>query len=428
MPERRSPLYDYHLRHGGRLIPGGGEFQFPDAYASPADEHVNVRTNVGMQDLSSMGEVDIKGPGAERLINRLLVNEISDLEPGQVRYSTMCNEDGGIVDDLTVYKFSDEHFMIVTSSAPRKRAVRWIVEHALSASAYPTDITASVALLAVQGPRSRDLLRELVEGVDFDVLRFFRFQAGTIGEVEVLCSRSGYTGELGFELYVPAEEVGPVWDTLLARGREFGMQPYGALAMQSLRIEKALPLYGRDITEELTPFNVGLDRWIRFDKREFIGRDALLRVQEEGIRERFVGLVIDSATPADPDDPVMATGDVAAFRALRLSGSEAGEQVEALTPGEAIGSITASAKGHTVGKMLALAYVPTTHAFPGARLVVHVAGRPVQATVSATPFFDPDGSRMRAKITDQPQRDVRDSASAAPAGARAPRRRRETGR
>ena len=282
MPERRSPLYDYHLRHGGRLIPGGGEFQFPDAYASPADEHINVRTNVGMQDLSSMGEVDIKGPGAERLINRLLVNEIADLEPGQVRYSTMCNEDGGIVDDLTVYKFSDEHFMIVTSSAPRKRAVRWIVENAAGASAYPTDITASVALLAVQGPRSRDLLRELVEGVDFDALRFFRFQAGTIGDVEVLCSRSGYTGELGYELYVPAEEVGPVWDTLLARGREFGMLPYGALAMQSLRIEKALPLYGRDITEELTPFNVGLDRWIRFDKREFIGRDALLRVQEEG--------------------------------------------------------------------------------------------------------------------------------------------------
>ena len=241
----------------------------------------------------------------------------------------MCNEDGGIVDDLTVYKFSDEHFMIVTSSAPRKRAVRWIVENAAGASAYPTDITASVALLAVQGPRSRDLLRELVEGVDFDGLRFFRFQAGTIGDVEVLCSRSGYTGELGYELYVPAEEVGPVWDMLLARGREFGLQPYGALAMQSLRIEKALPLYGRDITEELTPFNVGLDRWIRFDKREFIGRDALLRVQEEGIRERFVGLVIDSATPADADDPVMATGDIAAFRALRLSGSEAGEQVEA---------------------------------------------------------------------------------------------------
>src|SRR6195952_3112236 len=361
MPERRTPLYDLHVRQGARMVKGGGDFMFPLAYTSPVEEHINTRTNVGMQDLSSMGEVDIKGPGAERLINRLLVNEISDLEPGQVRYSTMCNEDGGIVDDLTVYKFSDEHFMIVTSSAPRKRAVRWIVENALSASAYPTDITASVALLAVQGPRSRDLLRELVDGVDFDGLRFFRFQAGTIsGDIELICSRSGYTGELGFELYVPAEEVGPIWDTLLARGREFGLQPYGALAMQSLRIEKALPLYGRDITEELTPFNVGLDRWIRFDKREFIGRDALLRVQEEGIRERFVGLVLDSGAPANADDPVHTVGAVAGFRALRLSGSEAGEQVDPVTSGEAVGYVTASAKGHTVGKMLALAYVPTT--------------------------------------------------------------------
>jgi aminomethyltransferase len=309
--------------------------------------------------------------------------------------------------------------MIVTSSAPRKRAVRWIVENAAGASAYPTDITASVALLAVQGPRSRDLLRELVEGIDFDGLRFFRFQAGTIGDVEVLCSRSGYTGELGFELYVPGEEVGPVWDTLLARGREYGLLPYGALAMQSLRIEKALPLYGRDITEELTPFHVGLDRWIRFDKREFIGRDALLRVQEEGIRERFVGLVLESAAAADADDPVHTVGDMAAFRALRLSGGESGEQVEAATAGEPVGYITASAKGHTVGKMLALAYVPTTHAWPGAKLVVTIAGRPVLATVAQTPFFDADGSRMRAKVTDQPERDVRDT-SVAP---RTPRRR-----
>jgi aminomethyltransferase len=220
---------------------------------------------------------------------------------------------------------------------------------------------------------------------------------------------------------VPAEEVGPVWDTLLARGKEFGLQPYGALAMQSLRIEKALPLYGRDITEELTPFNVGLDRWIRFEKREFIGRDALLRVQEEGIRERFVGLVLESAAPADPDDPIAAVGDIAAFRALRLSGGEAGDRVEAVTAGDEIGYVTASAKGHTVEKMLALGYVPTTHAWPGARVVVTVAGRPVAATVAQTPFFDPDGARMRAKVSDQPQRDVRDaSASAAP---RAPRKR-----
>ncbi|MEO9175562.1 MAG: glycine cleavage T C-terminal barrel domain-containing protein, partial [Gaiellales bacterium] len=185
---------------------------------------------------------------------------------------------------------------------------------------------------------------------------------------------------------------------------------------------------GRDITEELTPFNVGLDRWIRFDKREFIGRDALLRVQEEGIRERFVGLVLDSAAAADADDPVHTVGDMAAFRALRLSGGEASEQVDAVSSGEPVGYITASAKGHSVNKMLALGYVPTTHAWPGAKLVVTIAGRPVLATVAQTPFFDPDGSRMRAKVTDQPQRDVRTSAPRAGTAPRAPRRRGGAGR
>ena len=120
MAERRSPFYDYHLRHAGQLIKGGGDYMFPVAYTSGVDEHINTRTNVGMQDISSMGEVDIKGPGAERLINRLVVNEMANMEPGQMRYTTMCNEQGGVVDDITVYKFNDEHFMIVTSSAPRR--------------------------------------------------------------------------------------------------------------------------------------------------------------------------------------------------------------------------------------------------------------------------------------------------------------------
>src|SRR5262245_41054174 len=144
MPERRSPFYDYHLRHAGQLIIGGGDYMFPDAYTSARAEHLNTRDNVVMQELSSMGAVDIKGPGAERLLNRLAVNDIQNMEPGQMRYTTMCNEQGGIVDDITVYKFNDEHFMVVTSSAPRKKAVRWLAEHASGASAYVTEISAAV--------------------------------------------------------------------------------------------------------------------------------------------------------------------------------------------------------------------------------------------------------------------------------------------
>ena len=404
MAERRSPFYDYHLRHAGQLIKGGGDYFFPDAYSSAVDEHLNTRTNVGLQDISSMGEVDIKGPGAERLINQLVVNDIANLEPGQVRYTTLCNDAGGIVDDLTIYKFNDEHFMIVTSSTPRKKVARWLAEHAVGASAYITDISAAVALAVVQGPRSREFLRTVTSGAELNSLTFFRFSPAEINGVELLLSRSGYTGELGYELYIPAEEAGGVWDYLLKQGKEFGLQPYGAQAMQSLRIEKALPLYGPDISEEITPFHIGLDRWIRFDKRDFMGRSALLRVQEAGIDERWVGLLLEGNSVASAGDPVQTIADIVTTRRRRKSGSEAGESEEPVVAGEQIGRITSSAKGHSVGKMLALAFVRTSHAWPGSKLIVQISGRPVVATVAPTPFFDPTGARLRAKASDGPER------------------------
>lgn len=404
MAERRSPLYDYHLRHAGLMVKGGGEYLFPDAYTSPAQEHINTRTNVGMQDISSMGEVDVKGPGAERLLSRLAVNEIRSMEPGQMRYSTLCDERGGIVDDVTIYKFHDEHFMVVTSSAPRKACARWISDNAMGSSTYITDISAAVALAVIQGPRSREFLQTVAQGVDLAKLPFFRFGSAQINEVELLLSRSGYTGELGYELYIPAEEAGALWEFLLRKGKEFGLLPYGVGAMQSLRIEKAFPLYGPDISDEVTPFHVGLDRWIRFDKREFIGREALLRVQEQGIDERWVGLVLDGNSAANPGDPIHAVGDVATQRPRRKSGPEAGDEGDALSRGSVVGRVTSSALGYSVNKTLALGYVRTTHAWPGSRLVVSAAGRPIAATVTQTPFFDAGGSRLRAKTTDAPRR------------------------
>src|SRR5215218_5986883 len=189
MPERRTAFYDFHYRSARNLVKGGGDFMFPTSYTSPAEDHPNVGRNVGRPDRSTTGEGDITGPGAERLVRRLLVNEVNDMEPGQLRYSTMCNEEGGVVDDVTVYKFDDEHFMIVTSSGPRKKAFRWISERAVGSSAYVTDMTAAVALPVVQGPRSRAFLKSVVEDVDLDNLRFFRFAQGKIGDMELIISR-----------------------------------------------------------------------------------------------------------------------------------------------------------------------------------------------------------------------------------------------
>lgn len=394
--ERRTPLYDIHLRSAGQMVRGGGDYMLPLAYTSPVEEHLNTRANAGLQDLSSMGEVDIKGPGAERLVNRLLVNDVLDMHPGQVRYSTMVDEDGRIIDDVTAYKFGDEHFMIVTSSAPRKRSARWIADHAQGLSAYVTDLSGAVALLSVQGPRSRDFLETVVDGADLAALRFFRFASAAINGTEVVLSRSGYTGELGYELYTPAEEAAVLWEFLFNAGREFGLRPYGVAAMQSLRIEKALPLAGPDIDGTQSPFEVGLHRWIRFDKRDFVGREALLRQQDLGLQERWVGLTLESDVPANHGDPIYSVADIATFRERMFTGSEAGDWLDKELAGSPVGRVTSSAKGHSVGKMLALGYVATTHSWAGSRLIIIVGGRPVVATVANTPFFDPEGIRLRA--------------------------------
>ena len=397
MSERRTPLYEVHLRTASKMVKGGGDYMFPLSYTSPLEEHINTRTNIGMQDLSTMGEVDVKGPGAERLINRLLVNEIRDMHPGQVRYSTMCNEEGGILDDITVYKFGDEHFMIVTSSGPRLKSADWISEHAAGTSAYVTDQSGSIALISVQGPRSRDFLQNITEEADLENQRFFWFNRGVINETRVLISRSGYTGELGYELYIPAEEAAVMWEYLLKIGGEYGLQPYGVSAMQSLRIEKTLPLYGPDIDETRNPFQLGLNRWIRFDKRQFIGRDALLQIQDMGLDERWTGLELESKVPAKTGERIFSISDISSVREKMYSGSEAGDELDIEKAGELVGEVTSSAVGHSVEKTLALGFVRVTHTYPGAQLLVEVNGRPTLAKVVNTPFFDPAGVRLRAR-------------------------------
>lgn len=397
MTERRTPLYDIHLRTASKMVKGGGDYLYPLSYTSPVEEHTNTRTNIGMQDLSTMGEVDVKGPGAERLLNRLVVNELRDMHPGQVRYTSMCNEEGGIVDDITVYKFGDEHFMVVTSSGPRKKTARWIADHSVGMSAYVTDLSGAVGFLSVQGPRSIQLLADVVEDVDIEVLKFFRFTDAVINGTEVLISRSGYTGELGYELYIPSEETARIWEYLLNLKKNYGLMPYGVAAMQSLRIEKAFPLYGPDIDETRTPFEVGLHRWIRFDKRDFVGRDALLQLQDFGLQRRWVGFELEGNSPAKTGDRIFSIADISTFREKMYSGSEAGDSFDLEKAGVEIGTVTSSARGHTVGKVLGLGYIQVSHAWLGNRILVEVNDKPTLAKVVETPFFDRDNVRMRAK-------------------------------
>lgn len=240
LAERRSPFYSSIVGLGATMGRVGGDFISAKHYSGIADEHLNTRKNVGVQDLSTMGKMDIKGADAEALVNHVIVNDAAAMGPGQVRYSTVCREDGGIMDDLTVFRLGAEHFMLVTGSVNRLKMLPWLQHHAQGRRPYVTDITAAVAFPTIQGPRSRDLLKAMISDADLDELKRWAFTSGHINGTRVLISRTGVTGELGFELFVPADEATSVWDALMRTGQAFGLKPYGVLAMFTLGLERPI--------------------------------------------------------------------------------------------------------------------------------------------------------------------------------------------
>jgi aminomethyltransferase len=370
LAERRSPFYNSIVGLGATMGRVGGDFISAKYYSGIADEHLNTRKNVGVQDLSTMGKMDIKGPDAEALVNHVIVNDAAAMKPGKVRYSTVCREDGGIMDDLTVYRLASEHFMLVTGSVNRLKMLPWLLHHAQGRKAYVTDITAAIAFPTIQGPRSRELLKALVADADLDGLKRWSFTSGHINGTRVLISRTGVTGELGFELFVPADEAASVWDALMRTGRDFGLKPYGVLAMFTLGLEKAYPAHGIDMDESRTPFDVGLDRWIKFDKGDFVGREALLKVRDKGLDEQWVGLILDGDKPAATDARVLADGEDA-------------------------GIVTYSDHGYSLGKVLATAHLRLPFTAVGTELSIDIEGKPTRAVVAPIPFFDPEGVRLR---------------------------------
>ncbi|RWQ65495.1 MAG: aminomethyl transferase family protein [Mesorhizobium sp.] len=371
LPERRSPFYSSIVGLGATMGRVGGDFISAKYYSGIADEHLNTRKNVGVQDLSTMGKMDIKGPDAEALVNHVIVNDAAAMRPGQVRYSTVCREDGGIMDDLTVFRLGPEHFMLVTGSVNRQKMLPWLLHHAERRKAYVTDITAAIAFPTIQGPRSRELLKVLVQDADLDGLKRWSFTSGRIGETKLLISRTGVTGELGFELFVPADEATAVWDMLMRAGRDFGLKPYGVLAMFTLGLEKAYPAHGIDMDESRTPFHVGLNSWIKFDKGDFVGREALLKVRDRGVDERWTGLTVEGGTPAATNARVLADGEDA-------------------------GIVTYSDHGYSLGTVLATAHLRLPFTQIGTELSIDIDGVPTRAVVSPMPFFDPEGIRLRA--------------------------------
>ncbi|MBX6350339.1 MAG: glycine cleavage system aminomethyltransferase GcvT [Clostridia bacterium] len=362
MPLRRTPLFDWHARHGARFAPFAG-WETPLQFSGILDEHRAVRERAGLFDVSHMGELRVRGREAAAFLDELVTNQPSSLRPGEALYTPMCREDGGILDDLVVYRLGPDDFLLVVNAANTESDLAWARDRARGfPSVAVDDETEAWALLALQGPEAEAVLRPLV---DFDpgVLGRFRLREGVrlAGAEGAVVARTGYTGEDGFELFVPWEAAEAVWETLLAAGEPRGLRPAGLGARDTLRLEAALPLYGHELTTDVNPLEVRLLPFVRFEKPSFVGREALLRVRERGPARRLVGLVLR--------EPGVAREGYAVFRG-----------------GREVGRVTSGTLAPTLGESVALALVGGGAA-PGERLSVDIRGRRRAAEVVKLPFY-----------------------------------------
>jgi aminomethyltransferase len=284
---KRTPLYAFHSAHGGRIVDFAG-WEMPVQYKSILDEHKAVRRSAGLFDVSHMGEVDVRGPEAEAFLNRLVTNDVSKLFPGRVLYSPMCYPSGGVVDDLLVYKRGSDDFFLCINAGNIDKDLAWIREQASSFQVTITDRSADYALLAIQGPNAPAIVQSLT-GAKLGLIKYYHFSEGTVAGVHCLISRTGYTGEDGFELYHAAGDAPALAEALLAAGAAHGLELAGLGARDSLRLEAGYPLYGHEITQDISPLAAGLGWTVKLDKGvDFNGRAALAAEKQHGSPKQVV--------------------------------------------------------------------------------------------------------------------------------------------
>jgi len=283
---KRTVLYDEHLKLGAKMVEFAG-YEMPIQYSSIKEEHMMVRTKCGLFDVSHMGEIEIRGKEAINLVDYLFTNDTRSMVNGQVLYGMMCYDHGGVVDDLLVYKFHDEHFLLVVNASNVAKDYEWIIKHN-EFDCIVENKSSQINEVALQGPYAETLLKQLTTG-DIEALRFFHFTEMTVAGRNVLVSRTGYTGEDGFELYGSDEDIVHIWKELLKTGKD-QIAPIGLGARDTLRFEVNLPLYGNELSEHITPLEAGYSFAVALDAGEFIGKDALLKQKQAGTSRRICGL------------------------------------------------------------------------------------------------------------------------------------------
>lgn len=303
---KRTPLRDFHAANGGRLVDFAG-WEMPVQYRSILEEHKLVRRAAGMFDVCHMGEVDLRGPDALAFLQKLVTNDCSKLYPGRVLYSPMCYTDGGTVDDLLVYKRADEDYFLCINAGNIDKDIAWMQEQSKGFNLTLTNRSDDYALLAIQGPKAAAIVQSLT-GAKLGSIRYYHFGEGTVAGIHCIISRTGYTGEDGFELYHAASEANALAAALMEAGKAHGMELAGLGSRDSLRLEAGYPLYGHELSAEISPIAAGLSWTVRFDKGEFNGRAALLAQKEKGAAQRVVFFRTGDRRIVRADTPVLANG------------------------------------------------------------------------------------------------------------------------
>ncbi|MCG7382891.1 glycine cleavage system aminomethyltransferase GcvT [Paenibacillus sp. ACRRY] len=356
----RTPLYPLYQQYEGvRCIDFGG-WELPVQFSGIQKEHEAVRERAGLFDVSHMGEFTVQGEQAEAFLQKLTTNDVTTLVPGQAQYTLMCYPDGGVVDDLLVYKLEDQHYMLVVNASNIDKDWAWLQEHMVPGVSMTND-SGETALLALQGPLAADIIGKVTD-TDVSVIEPFRFvQNAEVCGVKLLLSRTGYTGEDGFELYVQADQAAAVWNGLMEAGADHGLVPAGLGARDTLRFEAKLPLYGQELSPTISPLEAGVGMFVKLNAGPFIGHEALFQQKNDGPARKLVGIeVLERGIPR-PHYPIYAEG-------------------------VQIGEVTTGTQSPTLKRNLGLALIKSQYAALGTPLEIEIRGKKLKAEVVKTPF------------------------------------------
>ncbi len=359
---KRTPIFDLYKEYGAKTIDFGG-WDLPVQFSSIKEEHEAVRTKVGLFDVSHMGEITVKGTGSLAYLQKMLTNDIRKINKGAAQYTAMCYENGGTVDDLITYKLAEDDYLLVVNASNIEKDYQWLKEH-LEGDVQLDNRSEQIAQLALQGPLAERVLAKLVSDTPLADIGPFEFKNEVdIAGKKALISRTGYTGEDGFEIYCAQEDASELWNAILAAGNEFGILPIGLGARDTLRFEAKLALYGQELSPEITPLEAGIAFVVKLNKEaEFIGKEALKKQKENGVPRKLVGIeMIDRGIPRH-DYPVFVGEDQ-------------------------IGFVTTGTQSPTLKKNIGLALVKSEHAVIGNEIQVEIRGKRLKATVAATPFY-----------------------------------------